>query len=67
MNKSKYQLGDTIPGTIGKIVGKIYSSDNRWVYTIQFAGGHLTIGEDNIDEAIVDVLNNESEDDNAQF
>ncbi|MEL6580031.1 MAG: hypothetical protein AAFQ14_09780 [Cyanobacteria bacterium J06621_12] len=65
MNESKYQLGDTIPGTIGKVVGRTYSSDDRWVYTIQFAGGHLTIGEDNIDEAIVDVLSKPNEESNG--
>ena len=56
MNKSKYDLGDTIPGTIGKIVSKTHSSDNRWVYCIEFNGGFLTIYEDNIDDSIIDIL-----------
>lgn len=59
MNESKYQLGETIPGTVGKVVSVIYSSDNRWVYTIRFNGGFLTIGEDKIDESIINVLKGE--------
>ena len=55
-SKPKYNLGDTIPGTIGKVVSKTYSSDKRWVYCIEFAGGYLTISEENIDSSIIDVL-----------
>lgn len=57
MNESKYSLGETIPGTIGEVVSVTFSSDNRWVYTIKFNDGFLTIGEDNIDESIIGVLN----------
>ena len=61
MTKPKYSIGDTIPGTIGKVVSKIYSSDNRWVYCIEFNGGFLTISEENIDQSIIDVLRSPEE------
>ena len=57
MHKPKYPLGGTIPGTIGKIIGIVYSHDHHWVYTIQFDEGLLTIGENDIQRSIIEVLN----------
>ena len=56
MTKPKYQIGDTIPGTIGEVISKTFTHDNRWVYCIKFDGGFLTIGEENIDSSIIEVL-----------
>ena len=56
MTKPKYQIGDRIPGTIGKIVSKTYSYQGKWVYCIAFDQGFLTITEDDIDVSIIDIL-----------
>ncbi len=49
MNKPKYEIGDRIPKTIGKIVSKTYSYQGTWVYCIAFDEGFLTIAENDID------------------
>ncbi len=61
MNKPKYEIGDRIPGTKGKVVSKTYSYQGKWVYCIAFDNGFstitfLTIAEDDIDISVIKVL-----------